>query len=44
MIGAICQAMGVDAPRDPAPVVPPVPGAADGAEEIEEGIEEDFDD
>ena len=41
MVGAICASMGAAVPQDPTPAAPPAP--ADG-DEIEEGIEEDFDD
>jgi intraflagellar transport protein 140 len=40
MVSAICSAMGVDVPRDPKPAVPAA--QVDGAEEVEDQIEEDF--
>ena len=41
MVSAICSTTGVPVPQDPAPAPPPAPAEGD---EIEEGIEEDFDD
>ena len=41
MVGAICSSMGMPVPQDPAPAAPPPPQEGD---EVEEGIEEDYDD